>query len=148
LDSPRLTEKTIWRAIENTGIAYEDWTARKKVGAPALQLFIEVKDGYHANEADVGAAVCEQILNSENDAYSTSSVHEDLTDMINFRVEANLLPCGAFANYTSQRQAEGADLAHLKPPHINPSDKVLSLLLAKPEAVPKVKVEAEAVATH
>ncbi len=144
----RLTEKTIWRAIENTGIAYKDWAARKKVGEPALQLFVEVNDGYQASEADIGAAVYEQILNSENDAYSTSSVHEDLTDMINFRVEANLLPCGAFANYTSQRQAEGADLAHLKPPHINPSDKVLSLLLAKPEAVPEVKVEAEAVAIH
>jgi hypothetical protein len=65
--------------------------------------------------------------------------------MINFRVEITLLPRGAFANYTSQRQTEGADLAHLKPPHINPSDKVLSLLLAKPE---EVKVEAEAAAVH
>jgi hypothetical protein len=65
--------------------------------------------------------------------------------MINFRVEITLLPRGAFANYTSQRQAEGADLAHLKPPHINPSDKVLSLLLAKPE---EVKVRAEAAAVH
>ena len=43
-----------------------------------------------------------------------------------------------------QRQAEGADLAHLKPPHINPSDKVLALLLAKPEV--KVTAEAEPVA--
>ena len=70
--------------------------------------------------------------------------------MINFRVEVTLLPRGAFANYTSQRQAEGADLAHLKPPHINPPDKILSLLLARPEAIPKVEVRAEAktVAVH
>ena len=142
----RLTEKSIWQAIENAGIAYEDWTARKKVGEPALELFIELKDGYQASEADIAAAVYEQIMNSNNDSYTTSPVHEDLTDMINFRVEATLLPSGAFANYTSQRQAEGADLAHLKPPHINPSDKVLSLLLAKPEVAPEVKVEAEAVA--
>ena len=144
----RLTEKTIWQAIENTGIAYQDWTARKKAGEPVLQLFVELKDGYQASQADVATAVYEQILNSDNDGYTTSSVHEDLTDMINFRVETTLLPYGAFANYTSQRQAEGADLAHLKPSHINPSDKVLSLLLAKPEAVPEVKVEAEAVAIH
>jgi hypothetical protein len=39
--------------------------------------------------------------------------------------------------YTAQRQAEGASLGHLKPPHINPSDKVLVSLGA-----PKVAVEA------
>jgi len=139
----RLTEKTVWQAVENSGIAYEDWMARKKAGEPVLQLFVELKDGYQAGEADVAAAVYEQILNSDNDGYTTSSVHDDLVDMINFKVEVALLPCGAFANYTSRRQAEGADLAHLKPPHINPSDKVLSLLQAKPEAVPEVKVGAE-----
>jgi hypothetical protein len=144
----RLSEKTIWQAIESAGIAYEDWTARKKVGEPVLQLFVELKDGYHAGEADIATAVYGKILNSDTDSYTQSSVHEDLTDMINFRVEANLLPGGAFANYTAQRQAEGADLAHLKPPHVNPSDKVLSLLLAKPEAVPEVKVGAEAVVIH
>jgi len=144
----RLTERVIWQAIENTGIAYEDWAARKKAGEPVLQLFVELKDGYQASEADIGAAVNEQILNSDNDSYTTSAVREDGVDMINFRVEATLLPSGAFANYTAQRQAEGADLAHLKPSHINPSDKVLSLLMAKPEAVPEVKVEAEAVAIH
>jgi hypothetical protein len=48
----------------------------------------------------------------------------------------------------AQRQTEGADLAHVKPPHINSSDRVLSLLGAKVEAAPEVKVatEAEAVA--
>jgi len=141
----RLTEKTIWQAIENTGVAYEDWTAYKEAGEPALRLFIELKDGYQGSDADIAQAIYEQIMKSDNDDYTTSGVHDDLVDMINFRVEITLLPRGAFANYTSQRQTEGADLAHLKPPHINPSDKVLSLLLAKPE---EVKVEAEAVAVH
>ncbi len=144
----RLTEKVIWQAIENTGIAYADWTVFKRAGEPVLNLFIEPKDGYRASETDVATAVYEQIMKSDNDAYTTSQSHDDLVDMINFRVEVTLLPCGAFANYTSQRQAEGADLAHLKPPHINPSDKVLSLLLAKPEVAPKVEAEAEAVAVH
>jgi len=48
-----------------------------------------------------------------------------------------LLPQGAFSSYMAQWQAEGADLGHLKPPHINPSDEMLSLL-----GVPKVVVEA------
>ena len=47
----------------------------------------------------------------------------------NFRqVEVTLLPQGAFLNYISQRQAEGADLGHLKPPHISPTDKILAAL--------------------
>jgi len=140
----RLTEKTIWQAIENTGIAYEDWTAYKKPREPVLSIFIELKDNYQASAADIGAAVYEQIINSDSNRDTKSLIRDDFANMIDFRVEINLLPRGAFANYTSQRQAEGADLAHLKPPHINPSDKVLSLLLTKPEVAPEVKVGAEA----
>ena len=144
----RLTEKTIWQAIESTGIAYEDWAAYKEPGQPVLNLFIELKDGYQASEAEIATAVHEQIMNSDNDDFRADSpLRGDFADSIHFTVKATLLPPGTFANYMSQRQAEGADLAHLKPPHINPSDKVLSLLLARPEAVPEVKVEAEAVAT-
>ncbi|MFQ6122251.1 MAG: GH3 auxin-responsive promoter family protein [Dehalococcoidales bacterium] len=139
----RLTEKTIWQAIENTGVAYEDWTAYKKAGEPVLSIFIELKDGYQGSKADIAAAVREQIIKSDNDKDTKSLIRDDFAAMIDFRVEVNLLPSGAFANYTAQRQAEGADLAHLKPPHINPSDKVLSLLLAKPEEVVKVEAGAE-----
>ena len=39
--------------------------------------------------------------------------------------------------------AEGADLAQLKPPHINPSDDVLALLGAKPERVPGAERDVE-----
>ena len=144
----RLTEKTIWQAIENTSIAYEDWTAYKKEGAPVLSLFIELKDGYAGSEADVAAAVREQIIKSDNSNKDTESlIRDDFARMIDFKVEINLLPQGAFAHYIAQRRAEGADLAHLKPPHINPSDKVLSLLLARPEEV-KARAEAEAATVH
>ena len=137
----RLTEKVIWQAVENTGIPYEDWVARKEVEEHmTLHLFIELKDSI-ANEADIEAAVDEQIKHLDSSFVAT---HGDVGDYLNFRVEVTLLPKGAFSNYISQRRAEGAELAHLKPPHINPSDKVLSLLLAKPEAVPEVKVGVEA----
>ena len=62
-------------------------------------------------------------------------------------VQVNLLPQGTFANYMAKRQAEGADLAHLKPPHINPPDAVVSLLTAEMEetiVVTKAKAGAEA----
>jgi hypothetical protein len=142
----RLTERIIWQAIENTGIAYEDWTAYKQPGEPVLNLLIEPRDGATSSAAEVASAVQQQIMQADNnDAYTTSTAHDDLADMINFRVEVTLLPRGTFAHYTVQRQAEGADLAHIKPPHVNPSEKVLSLLNAKPEEVPQVSPETASV---
>ena len=138
----RLTEKVIWQAIENTSIPYEDWVARKEInGSMKLHILIELKGENEASEAEVGAAVGEQLKHLDNSFVATSG---DVGSYLDFSVEITLLPRGAFANYISQRRAEGAELAHLKPPHINPSDKMLSLLLAKPEAVPEVKVPAEA----
>jgi hypothetical protein len=55
--------------------------------------------------------------------------------MIDFRVETRFLPSGTFDRYTAQKQAEGADLAHLKPPHIQPSEETLTILITKPERV-------------
>jgi len=64
-------------------------------------------------------------------------MYRALEDMVGRQpVQVFLLRPGTFADYTAQRQAEGADLAHLKPPHMNPSEKVLSLLR------PEIKVEA------
>ncbi|MFC2067215.1 GH3 auxin-responsive promoter family protein [Chloroflexota bacterium] len=125
----RLTERVIWQAIERTKIPYRDWTARKEVGETAkLHLYLEVDDNYVTSEKNVAEAVYEQIKIMEDGLY----VYRDLSSMeslIGFKpLEVTLLPVGTFANYKSQRQAEGAELVHLKPPHINPSNKVLSLL--------------------
>jgi hypothetical protein len=130
----RLTEKLIWQALEKTGIAYEDWTAYKEPGQQVLQLFLELKGGYQNSEENIADAVYEQVTKPDNDEFTLSAVHDDAMDMLGFSVKVNLLPRGTFADYTAQRQAEGADLAHLKPPHVNPSDEVLSHLLGRPEA--------------
>jgi hypothetical protein len=50
-------------------------------------------------------------------------------------VEVTILPQGTFAGYIAQRQAEGADLGHLKPPHISPTDSVLGALV--PQSSPR-----------
>lgn len=133
----RLTEKTIWQAIENTGIAYEDWTAFKKEGQPVLSLYIELRNGRQSSEAEIAAAIREQVLRSDSQNKGIKELYrDDFANMIDFKVEVNVLSPGAFAHFTGQRQAEGADLAHLKPPHINPSQRVLELLTQKPtEAV-------------
>jgi hypothetical protein len=130
----RLTEKLIWQALESSGIPYQDWTAYKEPGQQVLQLFLELKGGYHDSEENIAMAVYERVAKPDDDAFTLSAVHEDVIGMLGFSVKVNLLPPGTFASYTAQRQAEGADPAHLKPPHVNPSPEVLSLLLARPEA--------------
>jgi hypothetical protein len=140
----RLTERVIWKAIENTGISYSGWTARKEVGVAArLHLYIELKDNYIADEETLATAVYEQIKQIDDGLY----VYQDLSSLeklIRFNpIEVTLLPAGVFSKYRNRQQAEGAELVHLKPPHINPSDKVLSLLGATAGAMPKMPVAVE-----
>jgi phenylacetate-coenzyme A ligase PaaK-like adenylate-forming protein len=135
----QLTEKLIWQAIEHAGIAYEDWTSYKKPGESVLTVLIEPKNSFQGNIVDVATEIRKYIFRSDDNNHRVSGALEDLTDMFDFRVEVELLHQGAFANYTAHRQAEGADLAHLKPPHVNPSDKVLSLLLKETEEIEVVK---------
>jgi len=145
----RLTEKVIWQAIENTNIPYEDWTVRKEVlgGRPVLHVYLELRDGYIASEKGVAKAIHDQFRGLD-DGFIYSDLENmlgDVESVLDLKpIQVTLLPEGAFANYIAQRRAEGADLAHLKPRHINPSESELSLLGAKVEAVPKVEVAAEA----
>jgi hypothetical protein len=149
----RLTERIIWEAIENTGIPCADWTARKEtIGDRAvLHIYLELEDDYIAGEQGVASAVHDQLkkLNSKYH-YNIYGIFGDTATVLDLKpVEVTLLPQGAFSSYMVRRQAEGADLGHLKPPHINSSDEVLSLLGAPKvvvEAMPAI--EAERVPTH
>jgi hypothetical protein len=137
----RVTERTIWQAAENTNIPYTDWTARKEVveGRPVLHLYIELKDGYIASERGMATAVLEQFRKLDEGTF-----YSGLESMLSLNpIEITLLPEGAFANYMDQRRAAGADLAHLKPRHINPSDAELALLRARVKAVPEVVIAAK-----
>jgi hypothetical protein len=140
----RLTERTIWRAIQNTGIPYKDWVAYKQPGEPVLNILLELDSDHHLDESGLESVIYKQILHSELDSYTTSQVHGDLVDMINFKVKVTILPRSTFALFMAQREAEGADIAHLKPPHTNPSPKILSTLLAsakvRPQGRPPVAV--------
>jgi len=140
------TEKLIWQAIEHTGIAYEDWTSFKKPGESVLNILIEPKNTFHINAEVLAAEIRDYILNSNDSNNRMPGTLDDLTEMFDFSVEVELLPQGSFSNYLSKKQAEGADLAHLKPPHLNPSEKVLSLLRNESEeiiVVTKVKTNIE-----
>lgn len=138
-----ITEKLLWEAIENTGIPYVDWTARKETmnGEPVLHIYIEPKEKSIGTEESIATAIREEFRKLERlYEYNPYPLVGNLEGTLNLRpVRVTLLHQGAFSAYTSQRQAEGADLGHLKPPHINPSDRVLSMLGVAP-----AKVEAAA----
>ncbi|MBN2463611.1 MAG: GH3 auxin-responsive promoter family protein [Dehalococcoidia bacterium] len=143
----RLTEKIVWQAVENTNIPYADWTARKETinDKPMLHIYIELKDNYVASEKGVATAVYNELLKLDDEySYNIYRAYGDPETVLGVKpVEVTLLARGAFERYIAQRQTEGAPLGHLKPVHINPSDKVLSLLRAKVKAVPEVEVAVE-----
>ena len=136
-----LTERLVWEAIEGAGVSYIDWTARKEVvgDKPILHLYLELKDNFIASEQSVAAAIYEELIKLDNVYhYNIYSAYGNPETVLGLKpVEVTFLRQGAFSSYIAQRQTEGAALGHLKPPHINPSEKVLSLLGA-----PKVVVEA------
>ena len=126
----RLSEKIIWQAIENAGLAYVDWTARKEVkDKPALHLYIELKeDGVTAEQA--GISIHEELKKLD-------TPYAELESFTGLRpLEVSLLPQNAFQLYNQRQQASGADLTQLKPPHINPTGDTIDFLVNTAGKVP------------
>jgi hypothetical protein len=146
----RLTERIIWEAIEATGVPYVDWTARKEVreDRAVLHIYLEPRCIDGITEKGLALAVGRELERLDAQYHHNPYNIYDGPDSAQSRVEADhfievsLLPQGVFANYVLERQAEGADLGHLKPSHINPSDKVLTRLSV--EAVPSPEAVAAA----
>jgi hypothetical protein len=120
----RLDEKTIWQAIVDTGIKYEDWSIRKEYehNQSILRLYIELKQ-----EIDTGEL--EKLVHR-----ALAKIYPDYRDleaMLGIRpLKVSILPAGSFQRYYQKKKTDGADLAHLKPPHMNPSDIMLQDLLS------------------
>lgn len=126
----RLTEKTIWQAIESAGIIYSDWTARKEVGdRPMLHLYIEPKGRYISDEQ--ATAMVHEELKKLHTPYAEVESFLGLQPLV-----VSLLPVGAFQEYRRAQVAAGADLVHQKVPHINPSDEMVDFLLSSGRRVP------------
>jgi hypothetical protein len=118
-----LTEKAIWQAIEDSGLEYVDWMARKETrDGLQLHLYVEMKNKGQS-EKEVTAIIDKQLRSMKEDyAY--------MVEKLGFKLlKVTLLPNGAFQQYKVMREAAGADMTHLKPPHINPSDEVLGILM-------------------
>jgi len=119
----RLDEKTVWQAIANTGIRYEDWTMHKEYeqDKPVLRLYIELKENIEAKKVEY--LIHEQLKAINQD-------YEDLVRMLEIKpLRVKLFSKGTFQRYLEEKQRAGADLAHLKPPHMNASDNLIEELI-------------------
>ena len=118
-----LDEKTVWQAIANTGIRYTDWSAAKEYdqNQSFLRLYLELKE-------EKEAAAVETIIDKQLKRVDTD--YSDIDSYLGLRpVRVTLLSPGTFQRYMEEKRKEGADLAHLKPTHMNASGTVIQRLL-------------------
>jgi phenylacetate-coenzyme A ligase PaaK-like adenylate-forming protein len=121
----RLDEKTIWQAIANTRIRYEDWSARKEYeqNETVIRLYIELKE--RKDNDEVKRLIHQELLAINRD-------YRDTEHMLGIRpLRVTLLPAGAFQQFYEKKKRDGAELSHLKPPHMNASDSVIQNLLGQ-----------------
>jgi GH3 auxin-responsive promoter len=121
----RLTEKSVYKAINSTGLPIVGWTARKEYqeNKPILHLYLESKNGYKQDEV---SQVLHSILKEEDAGYA------DLENMLGiYPLQVTMLQKGAFSKYIEMKKHAGADMAHLKPPSVNPKDEEIRLLMSQ-----------------
>ncbi|MDD5288495.1 MAG: GH3 auxin-responsive promoter family protein [Dehalococcoidales bacterium] len=121
----RLDERTLWQAIDNMGVKYEDWSARKEYDndTPVLRVYLELKETAEVKKLE---SMLHEKLREVCPLYE-----EAIQEMQTNPVRIVLLEPGSSQRYYENKRSEGADLAHLKPPHTNASDKVINTLLGK-----------------
>jgi hypothetical protein len=121
----QLTERIISQALLNAKAAYEDWICTKEIEGerPRLHLCIELKGNEPHGQEEIGETV-HQALQELDPGY------HDWVEMLDGQPPCvTLLSRGTFGRFTSEKQAAGADLAHLKPVRMKPSGAVLGALL-------------------
>ncbi|MBN1188349.1 MAG: GH3 auxin-responsive promoter family protein [Dehalococcoidales bacterium] len=120
----RLTEGVIWQAVEKAGILYIDWTIRKEIvnRQPVLNLYLELKPENTMSREEIVQAVHGSLKELDADYASLEAV----TGLKPLKVTP--VKGGSFAAYTQKQRDRGADLAHLKIPHINPFDNMIDSL--------------------
>jgi len=121
----RLDEKTIWQAIVNTSVKHVDWTVRKEYehNKPTIRLYIELKE--EIESTDLERLISQELVRHNPD-------YRDLESMLGLcPLRVTLLPPQSFQRYYEAKQAAGADLSRLKPPHMNASDSMIQDLLGQ-----------------
>jgi len=120
----RLTERDIWQALEEADVPYVDWTARKEYleRQPILHIYVELRE--KRDKEEVKRAIHRRLR-------AIHHPYGELEDMLGIDpLRVTLLPSASFAQYYQRKQREGADLGHLKPPHIGASNEIINALLS------------------
>ena len=123
----RFTEKTIWQAVEASGIKYIDWIVRKEENneEPNLHFYIELDPGEEKSEEEMSTLIHKGLRD-------TSQEFVDLEEISGKKhLFVTKLPTGAFAKYIDEQRKAGADLAQLKPNHMQAPDKIINRLMQK-----------------
>ncbi|MHB1414058.1 MAG: GH3 family acyl-acid amido synthetase [Chloroflexota bacterium] len=118
-----LDERTVWQAIANTGVKVEDWAARKEYddGRAYVRIYVEPKESMEGDHLD--HAIDQQLRKLDAD-------YRDVGEQLELQpVRVTYLPQGSFGRYYQEMKRRGADLAHLKPPHMNAPDSAIEILL-------------------
>jgi hypothetical protein len=118
-----IDEPMVGQAIHEAGFPYEDWSARKEsgIGGAILHIYLELK--VEAQAGEVQARIHENLK-------ELNPLYGDVEVMLGTKpLRVTVLCPGAFQAYYRERQAEGADLSHLKPPRMNAPDNIIANLL-------------------
>lgn len=122
-----IDEKLLLRALARVGIPYTDWCMRKEFEGQKtwLHLYIEFPAGQTVDVGEFQARL-DEALKELNPEYG------HVEEMLGYSpLKVTPISSGGFARFTEQRLREGADIAHLKPARIQPSDTAIALLLEK-----------------
>ena len=120
----RFTEKTIWFGLEQSGIEYVEWTARKEIieGEPVLHVYVELKESEKNSQGVLEGKLHQGLQKVSAEFESMDKIVGD------GYLKVTTLPSGAFENYLNSQMESGADLAHIKIPHMQPEDDQLEKL--------------------
>ena len=123
----RITEVQIAQSLEYTQLRYVDWVARKEENDEEtfLHIYLELKENGAISEEDLSRVLREGLIKNVPE-------FPDLEELLGCgHLKITKLVSDSFAYYKDFQLKVGADLAHLKPPHIQPSDAIMNVLLEK-----------------
>jgi len=119
----RMDERTIWLALEDAHIKYEDWMASKEAGEehPVLNIYISTDT---KEDPDLMKARLHASLRKYDSSYA------DLESMLGWNpLRLTLLPKGVFERWQQEQVAAGADPAFVKEQRMQPPAEAVQRIL-------------------
>jgi len=119
----RIDERTIWMALEDAKVKYEEWMAIKEIEQehPVLHIYIS-SDTKESND-DMKTRLHESLRKFD-------SSYADLQDMLGWApLRLTTLPMGVFERWQQERVAAGADPAFVKEQRMQPPEGAAKRIL-------------------